>query len=470
MSPHKLGIIVPYRDRYDQLVLFKYYMVEYLSTKNIDYEIIVIQQDDAKLFNRGMILNVGAKYAKGLGCDYMVFHDVDMLPHDVDYSYSNIPLHLATNFITKPGDAKREMFDQYFGGATMITMKDFEKINGYSNKYWGWGYEDDDLLLRCNHHNIKLQNSNIKNIGRSGVSLKFNGINSLVKCNNTINCNMSSTFFISFYPDKLNLNHQKESDEFTVFSIPGYDFAICYTSFARYNFCVFDDKLNALYVNTPIKPNYRTNIIVTIDTIDNIIKVYQDGIYIGQTQSFKKLYKYKIEPYFYLGVGNPKRDIIPNYFKGHIDTFAYYDNILTDNQIKEISTDNTDLRNYNSINDLKIYYDANYIENYKLTDLSNNKNDGEIVGCEIVESDFLPYCEIQIPTRRNSIFKTLPHEENGFENNKWKDISTRHNQLRFVNEVSNHSSLLYKDGLDSLQFTEYGKTNENNITHINVGI
>ena len=143
---------------------------------------------------------------------------------------------------------------------------------------------------------------------------------------------------------------------------------------------------------------------------------------------------------------------------------------MTDNQIKEISIDNTDLRNYNSKNDLKIYYDANYIENYKLTDLSENKNNGDIIGCEIIESDFLPYCEIQIPNRRNSIFKTLPHEENGFLENKWKDISTRYNQLRFVNEVSNHPSLLYKDGLNSLEFTEYGKIDENNIIHINVGI
>ena len=38
------------------------------------------------------------------GCDYFVFHDVDMLAEDVDYSYSDKPLHLQLtykNTITK---------------------------------------------------------------------------------------------------------------------------------------------------------------------------------------------------------------------------------------------------------------------------------------------------------------------------------------------------------------------------------
>ena len=62
----------------------------------------------------------------------------------------------------------------------------------------------------------------------------------------------------NYYSEEL--NHKKKSDEFAVFSIPGYDFAICYTSFQRYNFCAFDSELNALYVNSNIKPNYKTNI------------------------------------------------------------------------------------------------------------------------------------------------------------------------------------------------------------------
>ena len=30
-----------------------------------------------------------------------------------------------------------------------LSKLDFKIINGYSNEYWGWGFEDDDLLKRC---------------------------------------------------------------------------------------------------------------------------------------------------------------------------------------------------------------------------------------------------------------------------------------------------------------------------------
>ena len=142
---HKLGVIVPYRHRYPQLQLFKTRISKYLQDKGIDYELIVVEQDDAKLFNRGKLLNIGYNYAKGLHCDYIVFHDVDMLPLGVDYSYSQIPIHLATNFISQ-SDTKRTIFDTYFGGVTLFPIEVFELINGFSNEYWGWGFEDDDLL------------------------------------------------------------------------------------------------------------------------------------------------------------------------------------------------------------------------------------------------------------------------------------------------------------------------------------
>ena len=86
---HKLGVIVPYRNRYEHLQEFKKSIVEYLESKNIDFKIIIVEQDNAKLFNRGMLCNIGFIEAQKENCDYIVIHDVDVIPVDVDYSYSH---------------------------------------------------------------------------------------------------------------------------------------------------------------------------------------------------------------------------------------------------------------------------------------------------------------------------------------------------------------------------------------------
>ena len=178
----KLGVIVPYRDRENHLKTFNREISVYLNSKDIDHEIIVVEQSDDKPFNRGKLLNIGYLKAKELLCDYVVFHDVDMIPLEVDYSYSDKPLHLATNFEVESKNLKNLQFDDYFGGVTMFPSDMFENINGYSNLYWGWGFEDDDLLFRCAEKNILLDK---KIIGKKEVKkiygLYFNGKDSYIK-------------------------------------------------------------------------------------------------------------------------------------------------------------------------------------------------------------------------------------------------------------------------------------------------
>ena len=39
----------------------------------------------------------------------------------------------------------------YFGGIVAIRQEHFEKANGFSNKFFGWGGEDDDFRQRLIH-------------------------------------------------------------------------------------------------------------------------------------------------------------------------------------------------------------------------------------------------------------------------------------------------------------------------------
>ena len=40
-------------------------------------------------------------------------------------------------------------YQEYFGGQYFLTKNKLKRTNGYSNDYWDWGMEDDDLFWRC---------------------------------------------------------------------------------------------------------------------------------------------------------------------------------------------------------------------------------------------------------------------------------------------------------------------------------
>jgi hypothetical protein len=465
----KLGVIVPFRHRGEHLYFFLKEIVKYLNEEKIPHEIIIVNQDDGKQFNRGMLLNIGFKCARNLRCDYVVFHDVDLLPLDVDYSYCDHPVHLATLIEDEDSGERSKPFDEYFGGVTMFPIKDFKKINGYSNKYWGWGFEDDDLFLRCKNKSIGTEPYYIKKTRNFHKSLKFNGQDSFVRAKNNFCIDKDLTLFASFFPDELVYDSTKDLDVYTVFSIPGYDTAISYNSFKRYNFVTFNSEEKASYINTEITTNYQTNICITLNQSLREINFYQDGEHIGKTNWEGELKDYSDEKYFFIGAGNPKRNGDPNFFKGYIDSLVVLEGILSENEVKSVSATN-DFSEYKKSGSILCHYDAEHIENYKLVDLSGNGNDASIFKCEIVDMEGPWFKKIDLPIRRDSIFKSMKHEQNGFFENRWKDKATRWNQLRFYNEVRNNSNLLFGDGLSDLKYTDHGRKREGNITEINVGI
>jgi len=149
----KLGICIPYRDTGDgvrkkHLDTLVPYLEEFFGKRNIDFRIYVGHQVDDKQFNRSGTKNVAFLAAKEDGCDYVAFHDVDMLPtEDVDYSYpGETPKQIAA-YLSQWDYTLRDV--EYFGGVVLFTIEQFEAVNGYHTNYWGWGMEDDDLFWRC---------------------------------------------------------------------------------------------------------------------------------------------------------------------------------------------------------------------------------------------------------------------------------------------------------------------------------
>lgn len=133
-------IIVPYRDRSEHLSQF---------LKHYDgiLPIYIIEQSQGKPFNRAKLLNIGF-LEFGSKYDYAIYHDVDMMAeHFEAYElYPDKPVHLATacsqfNY-TMP-------YPQYFGGVTSISTKDMIAVNGFSNEFWFWGIEDDEMFNMC---------------------------------------------------------------------------------------------------------------------------------------------------------------------------------------------------------------------------------------------------------------------------------------------------------------------------------
>ena len=155
-----LAIIVPYRDREEHLKQFIPYMKNYLTRKGFTFDFYVIEQEQGRPFNRGKLLNVGFDISsKKEKYKNFCFHDVDLLPVNVDYSHTEKPTHLSSEVEQfgwrYPPILNGFEYPNIFGGITLFTEEIFKLVNGYNNDYWGWGAEDDDLLQRIRFKNMK---------------------------------------------------------------------------------------------------------------------------------------------------------------------------------------------------------------------------------------------------------------------------------------------------------------------------
>jgi len=153
---HRVAIIIPYRDRELHLRKLLAILHPMLQRQMLQYSIFVVEQKQPPTFNRAALMNVGFVEARAsANFDCFIFHDVDKLPEDDrDFYVCLQQRRHVSPYLSK--HRYRMPYSGFFGGVIALTQPHFEKTNGFSNLYYGWGGEDDDMRVRVTAKHMKI--------------------------------------------------------------------------------------------------------------------------------------------------------------------------------------------------------------------------------------------------------------------------------------------------------------------------
>jgi len=461
----KLGVCVPYRNREAHLKEFVPKISKYLDSQGIDYCIYFGHQVDDKLFNRGATKNIAAKHAFEDGCDYIVWHDIDMIPEEgggADYSFpKENPRHIATEISQMNYQLK---YEEYFGGAIVFSKEQVEKTNGYSNDYWDWGMEDDDLFWRCVLEGY-VNDTYLDYTKQEKDFISFNGKDSYVRipCTRSLRNLTSRSHTISV----LVRAHQQEEKvpvfligdterrfvEYPIFRRPGYDYGISYNNSRAYTAQLWNNQREHLYQWMKRYENQWTWITLVVDS--NNVHFYMNGKESDArwgtgTHSplhFEGMLKRYGNVDYYLGTTISVSDDEPSkWFKGDIADVRMWNRALTSDEVSEIP---------NTILDDGLYLHYDFKDGLVL-DKTNNGNDGVSYNCEYKKEKVeIPFTKV--PHRVNGRMFCLPHEDEGLVNingiDKWaKGETTARNERRFVKEMQQGNWDYKSDGINQVKY------------------
>lgn len=429
-------------------------MREYLKESILDYVIIVVVQDSKKDFNRGALLNVGYLQACKLECDYVVFHDVDMLPVNIDYSEVKEPTQVVCTVVGKSKDEKIPY--DYSGGVVLFPISDLERINGFSNKYWGWGFEDNDLLLRCKEEGISLNDMVFTQPDTYGTAIKFDGKYSYIEINNPFSFKRDVIFYVDFIVDDLTVNLRDSKDECSIFSIPGLDITLAYDSFGTYKFECFDNYEDVYSIHTEKLPKMHCKVCIYYNHLQNSIQMYLNGNMVGERVLIPKRKINVASNKLYLGSGNPNRRTRKKMLDGKIFTFVAAEGHMEEGMLESFVKGDVDNI---IVTDTRIFIDSRkdlkYVNVDGILELDSieNKATKEVIYPNLCTVEMVPKNEQYVEKvlfKQNGMIRELPHEKNGTVDGYWKSWATRINQDRYQQCVKNGTGK-EKDGVSTVR-------------------
>ena len=144
-------MLVPVRDRETELAKLVTAFQYCLATH--PYRVYVVEQVSGKPFNKGSLLNAGFLESQkdDASYNYYLMNDVDSYPvkeNTLDYT---------------PIEGIKHLYGHQFGlgGIFLFSKSVFLKTNGFSNAFWGWGYEDMEFEIRLNYAGIKTDRNSL---------------------------------------------------------------------------------------------------------------------------------------------------------------------------------------------------------------------------------------------------------------------------------------------------------------------
>lgn len=455
----KLGVCVPYRNRELHLNEFIPKVGKYLKDRNIDFQMYFCHQVDDKLFNRGATKNIAAKHALEEGCDYIVWHDIDMIPVEgggADYSFpKDAPRHIATKIEQMDWQLK---YHEYFGGAVLFSKEQLEATNGYSNDYWDWGMEDDDLFWRC--HKEGLTNDSYLDVNLDDTPfIRFNGddasasidIPEQYKNFNRRSHTVSVLTRAFQMPDKNPIfligSKKRRYVEYPILRIPGYDYGISFNNSRALSLTFWNTFNQHNYMWLKRYDNQWSWVTVVFDDYNKLSHFYLNGTEVDSLAGFGSPSPYKYEGRLkkyhvdkvYLGSTPSEKDDSPiKYFKGDIASVRIWDRDLTPTEVenlhKEVPTDG-----------LFVDLDPSDLSSYNSENITVTKDDIRIPNSII-------------PHRVEGKMRCLPHKDEGIVGGKFvKGETTARNERRYVLEMQQNKINYKNDGLKQVKYELVGE-------------
>ena len=472
----RLAVILPYNEQHIENFT-EHFRATVKEGDDLYYKLIFMKQKSNRPLNKGKLFNIGYLLHKDK-FDYFCFHDSDLIPisDECDYSYEKKPISLVgmRNKIEFGDQSEVQNFndytlpyDEYFGGATLFSKEHFQEVNGYSNEYWGVGYEDYDLLLRCVVKGLSVRTEIETQVSKTYGT--FNGTNSYIEIpseNAKIKNATNKSFTVSawFCPDgepPYGAGVDNNRCEYSIFTRPGYHTGLSYIHGGILKCVVWvrpygSSEREPVVIQTPLRTDQWYNVGMVVDDREQIVTLYVGGKEVGKKSYEGELIEYLNKPY-YIGAGDPNLSVWRNFHKGQIAEVGLWSDALKDYEMEliyqkgivnnkgEYSTSKLPV----GVWDFKGGYD-------NITfDISGNNNHAKFYNVGFANKSLKSNTERYLPYRRNGAYGYISSTEQylNLENltrTEHPEIMTNRNT--FNKKVRLNMSGIDKDGVSSTKF------------------